>query len=697
MFSSVLHKYRKADDLHENSDHLITAIVKEMMTRVPLLLDAMLCVAVPNSNIIPASIIPSLATCYSILLKLRYNNLSAFHRMVSAITLKGGLNDRGQARLNYLGMTLSCERRLQFQESISLSSENLIIDKLKFNPLIKITGDNLDVYIKASQLFTDKRNKDLHMFASNVIFSRIARMDMDIESPNVDVNSIQAADVLLSSYQQEQLLDVYGVLIGRIMSKLPGMKFLKSHLSLHVPHQYSKKMAEKSTVIPLPILFSNETKHEDCLDIMDSYESQLTSLFTAAFGSLEILRKFKVPVGGDQLTRVRLQEAKNLRTLSVSPEKKFDDLSPIVCEMWHSKQDFLEKCYKALYKVENTPGTLHYFKTILHRNDVNGKVKGRFKPHHELLVAVGEGMIREQILEFCNMECEDDIPQHIKLEGFDKLKDFDKREVLTKLIREFLIFYGYGNVHLGGHIMSENQEIDELQNYCSNLCHWALHLIELDDTAKEGDMSRLLLNCRYSIPFFYSHSALSKYLVENIDFIIKTEYLLSPLQKLRVLEGSFVNVRGGVAQNVESDLVQEHSVCNQKSLIKSLGANKTEKAISRITRAADMISSICDKFDKTVNLKPKGSRHSKCISETDTQIISKSLRKLRPFKFTNGRKCNGFNNIKSLPLSKSKVPMMKDRMNLIIRRLTNGQAVLFDEQEAPEIDEENSSDYLPDI
>ncbi|XP_050399680.1 uncharacterized protein LOC126816910 [Patella vulgata] len=210
MFSSVLHKYRKADDLHENSDHLITAIVKEMMTRVPLLLDSMLCVAEPNNNIVPASIIPSLATCYSILLKLRYNNLSVFHRMVSAITLKGGLNDRGQARLNYLGMTLSCERRLQFQESISLSSENLIIDKLKFNPLIKITGDNLDVYIKASQLFTDKRNKDLHMFVSNVIFSRIASMDMSIESPNVDVNSIQAADI----YQQEQLLDVYGVLKG---------------------------------------------------------------------------------------------------------------------------------------------------------------------------------------------------------------------------------------------------------------------------------------------------------------------------------------------------------------------------------------------------------------------------------------------------------------------------------------------------
>ena len=57
---------------------------------------------------------------------------------------------------------------------------------------------------------------------------------------------------------------------------------------------------------------------------------------------IDVLRKFGVPVGGDQLTRVRLQEAKNIRCRSVTPEKRLDDLHPIVCEMRHNKQDFLE-------------------------------------------------------------------------------------------------------------------------------------------------------------------------------------------------------------------------------------------------------------------------------------------------------------------------------------------------------------------
>ena len=59
-------------------------------------------------------------------------------------------------------------------------------------------------------------------------------------------------------------------------------------------------------------------------------------------GSEDLLQKFKVPVGGDQLTRVRLEEAKNLRTLATTPKKRFHDLHPFVIELWHVKQDYLE-------------------------------------------------------------------------------------------------------------------------------------------------------------------------------------------------------------------------------------------------------------------------------------------------------------------------------------------------------------------
>ena len=54
------------------------------------------------------------------------------------------------------------------------------------------------------------------------------------------------------------------------------------------------------------------------------------------------LNDYKVVVGGDQLTRVRLQESKHLRNIAVNPQRRFEDLHPIVVEMWHNKQDLLD-------------------------------------------------------------------------------------------------------------------------------------------------------------------------------------------------------------------------------------------------------------------------------------------------------------------------------------------------------------------
>lgn len=59
-------------------------------------------------------------------------------------------------------------------------------------------------------------------------------------------------------------------------------------------------------------------------------------------GSNSLLRKYKIVVGGYQLTRVCLEEAKQLRSLSTTPKKRFDNVHPFVIELWHTKQDFLE-------------------------------------------------------------------------------------------------------------------------------------------------------------------------------------------------------------------------------------------------------------------------------------------------------------------------------------------------------------------
>ena len=55
-------------------------------------------------------------------------------------------------------------------------------------------------------------------------------------------------------------------------------------------------------------------------------------------------RELRVPIGGDQLTRVRLQGAKNLRLGAHLPKERFENLEPMIIELFHTLMDFIEVC-----------------------------------------------------------------------------------------------------------------------------------------------------------------------------------------------------------------------------------------------------------------------------------------------------------------------------------------------------------------
>ncbi|XP_056009759.1 uncharacterized protein LOC125652729 [Ostrea edulis] len=331
---------------------------------------------------------------------------------------------------------------------------------------------------------------------------------------------------------------------------------------------------------------------------------------------------------------------------------------------------------------------------------------------------VGEALIKEQFMEYLKMKENESKPEIDLLTCTEEKTDDEIKEQLFGLIGDFIEHYGYCKVdtehckprdllgdqyyklcNLDSEIVlvpfTTEKEDDVLFNYSLQLCHWYLHLLEMNDTAKEGDLNRVILNCQYSLPFFFSHSALSKYMVENIDYILKCQHFLSPLQRIRVLEGSFTNCRGEIGKNVESDLVQEHSVCHQKQLIKSLGANKTEQSISRVTRSADAINEICTNFDNSILLKPKSGRHAKVVTEADQTRMYKELRKLRPFHHTPGRACDGFNKIGHVPLKCNDFPKLNLRIDQVVKRLTRGFTIELEDED--DVEDNDNLENLPAI
>ncbi|XP_060556001.1 uncharacterized protein LOC132716696 [Ruditapes philippinarum] len=438
--------------------------------------------------------------------------------------------------------------------------ETSVASTLQRNPIIKVTGDNLDIYVRTGHKSLERSNQDIHLFASNIIFSRIVKPGLySMVKPLCDLQSLTPELFFPSEQDRESLRRSYCVMLARILMGLPTYKWMRSVVPSHIYHPYQRQMSQRSEVFQLPIQMKNESKHEDCVDILDGYEDILTGIYNKAFGSDELFQKFKVVVGGDQLTRVRLEEAKLLRALATSPKRRFDDLQPFVVELWHVKQDFLE-------------------------------------------------------------------------------------------VHDYTVY-----------------------NYSCNLCHWFLHLIHMEDVVREGDVIRLIPTLKYSLQFFFSHSRLSKYFVECLDFILKTEYLLSQMQRMRVLEGAFVNLRGGLGQNIECDLVKENSVRNQKDLIRALGANKTNKAIYRSTKAADTVADICSKVDESVSVKKQSTRHQIPKSVKDEVVIHQSLRALRPFFKETDRNCQGMLKVAASPLMKIDTKDFKYRIHQVVSRLFYGQ------------------------
>lgn len=192
---------------------------------------------------------------------------------------------------------------------------------------------------------------------------------------------------------------------------------------------------------------------------------------------------------------------------------------------------------------------------------------------------------------------------------------------------------------------------DDLHNYVFQFMQWYFVVIQMKDSIKEGDIYRTNIVLKSMIPFFYSHSYLSKYLTECVDYILKTEIILPPDLALRVRAASFVNPFGGAGRNQAADLHKEYEVKSLKDLIKGLGANKTEKSIIAVTKAAPTIDTIVKNFDCMVNENTVKTTHKTSSRDGDIQCLLQKLQTWKPWIKKEIRRLKVFSNIKKTPFS----------------------------------------------
>ncbi|KAH3809432.1 hypothetical protein DPMN_137801 [Dreissena polymorpha] len=414
-----------------------------------------------------------------------------------------------------------------------------------------------------------------------------------------------------------------------------------------------------------------------------------------------------VPVGGDQLTRVRLDGAKSLRAGAHTRAERFENLCPVLVEMFHMQMDFLEKTIMKFFKKSSgrDVGTLSNIKIHIQRTNVNGNVKSRFKAHEDFVLLVGKAYIQEAAVEYFGMQDFESSPTRNIPDGDisrshlpKRLQEFNKTmDGLMNLLCGPLSFDEVGNnakvpVMIGGHCVElpvQNGNIvvsvqlrgqlskitiplkmvqnhshvnivvgetplqlslvkeDQLQNYILNFLQYYFVMLNLKDSIREGDIFRLSNNLKMTMPFFFSHSNMSKYFVECIDYILKTEIVMPPKLAIQARTAAFVNRKGKPGKNKAADMEKENQVKDIKDLIRGLGANKTEKSIVKVTAAAPVIKNIVSNVDNQIGFVDKTSAHKKRSKIDDMRTVSKILRKVRPLHKEHGRKVDSSINMQA--------------------------------------------------
>lgn len=468
------------------------------------------------------------------------------------------------------------------------------------------------------------------------------------------------------------------------------------------------------------------------------------------------LENLRIPVGGDQLTRERLQGAASLRSGAHTATERLEQLQPVIVELFHTLQDFLEKLCKRFLDLKNSRevGTLAWYKVLIHRDNVNGKVKSRFAAHEDFVSTVGKALFRECALDHFGMSdntseltCHNppDNVKHLhakkKEEAFhttmdgvlDKVlvkywhldtaekdvhltvningtiiqvlasvegtqasffvsgtenKRYNIRIPLTKLkAKEKCVF----QIPASNVTISVSQSCDDMYNYSVNFLQYVFLIWSFKDAIREGDIFRTNVCLKLMIPLFYTHSILSKYMAECIDYIQKTEILLTPRLSMRVRTGSFINRTGKIGHNKPADIEKENQVKLLKELIRGLGSNKTEAAMIRISKAAPVIETVAHKFDEVAGVSVIHTTHKSKSAEVDLKAIEQKLREIVPFHVKHGRMLS-FAKCSRNPVSEMNVEKFKSMVCKTALRLRRGQVVDNDENTDSEVDDEIEGD-----
>lgn len=199
---------------------------------------------------------------------------------------------------------------------------------------------------------------------------------------------------------------------------------------------------------------------------------------------------------------------------------------------------------------------------------------------------------------------------------------------------------------LATHLRTTHKQPDSVYAYSCEILTLGLLFLEFKDNIREGDGNRDMRVWKYFLLIFKA-AGRKNYAIEALIMLTQYHITLPPRLAEQLKWSWFINTHGTIAHNISCDLHMEHLNKIAKVAIEGLGANKSEKAITRVGKAIGTMTSTLDQFDTVNNVPAESGAHSKKSSEKDLHKVVNQLVKSRVFNIVPGRKYKSFPNIKT--------------------------------------------------
>ncbi|XP_044167344.1 uncharacterized protein LOC122951395 [Acropora millepora] len=227
------------------------------------------------------------------------------------------------------------------------------------------------------------------------------------------VKDLQFRKLLPDSIVQRNLMSRWAVLVSRIVTKyLKPFNFLRKRVVWHIPHPYSKEMAQRSTVCCLGMEFLNPNVAGDMAQLLQHNQEKYVPVIVKEDSTSTVLAC--ILLHGDQLFEERARNVKWTFRDGLDPVERIDGIDTEFAD-WHAKYTLYKMEYKIFFD-HSSAGELSTSMASTNRTGISNAAKGvenHYNEYSEFHLRETEGHVVASFMEMMGMKNMEDKPHVI--------------------------------------------------------------------------------------------------------------------------------------------------------------------------------------------------------------------------------------------------------------------------------------------